>query len=699
MGKRIRPEGYVANWRKAAFSRVDGDMVNVSRLVERRTNPHTRAIQLFFGAHIMAFSIATAIRPSLPARLRRTAILALSGLVLAFPLTAETAIRGVTLSTAGLAMIEASGTMGADPIRLSVARDEIDDFLKSLWVLDPQGAVPFVTLTGPGSFEDSFAHFPFSPDDVTDPARLMTAMIGAPLVVSRRGETWDGLNMGVSQRPCENGPCNVLNLQSAEGTLHSFVMDDALSVQFSDAADQATLTAALRAWRGSANPRRVELALGSDDTTEREVGLVYLQNAPLWRTAWRAIDTLEGIRLIGWAVVENTTGIDWHDINLTLATGSVRAIQARLYERRYVHREQDTPGMPSSVLAPAPMAAMAIGALARESESGGRAFADSVAAAQVTADDGDSFSRFTLSTPVTLAAGQMMSVPFLSEILPDARLTLYRGGSGQSHPSIALSLENPLPLRLPAGVLTLYEDGRGHAGDAVIPELAPGATEIVEFARDTAVEIREESSNTESVREMRLTNGLLYVTEDLERQVTYRIEGAPQEDRDVTIDHPRADGWTVSSTDGAEERADAWRWVVHVPAGERVGLTVVERQPRLRRVGLMDIDLNTLAFWESRSTDPQIRATLVQLADLRGQINHLDQEQRQLSGDIQNLEREQARLVNLIVQLGDDSQANRDRRARVDAIDGEITRAQAERDAEIARVNELRDQIVALING
>jgi len=626
---------------------------------------------------------------------RRATALALGGLVLAGSVSAQTAIRGVTLSTAGLAMIEATARMGEAPVTLSIARDEIDDFLKSLWVVDPAGAVPFVTLTGPGSFEDSFARFPFGPQDVTDPARLLTTMIGAPLIVERRGETWEGLNMGVSQRPCADSTCNVLNLQSDDGALRGFVMDDALSVRFADDTDQATLTAALRAWRGSANPRRVELTLGSDDPADREVGLIYLQNAPLWRTAWRAVDTPEGIRLIGWAVVENTTGTDWQDVELTLATGSVRAIQARLYERRYARREQ------GAEAAPAPALAMRIarGMITAEAEpaSGRFELSDSVATTSIRADDGDSFSRFTLETPVTLPAGQMISVPFLSELLPDARLTLYTGGSGARYPAIALQLENPLPLRLPAGVLTLYEDGRGHAGDAMIPELAPGASETVTFARDTSVEIREDQSNTETLREMRLVNGVLVVTEDLQRQITYRIEGAPQQDREITIDHPRNPGWTASSTSGAEERPDAWRWVVSVAAGERKSLTVIERQPRQRRVGLLDIDDTTLAFWQGRSIDPQITATLTRLADLRGQITRSEQEQRRLASTIQSLEREQSRLVNLIVQLGDDSQANRQRRARVDTIDVDISAAQAARDAAAEQALALRHQIAALI--
>lgn len=633
-----------------------------------------------------------------PRRLRRALILSLSGLVLAFPLAAETSINAVTLSTAGLAMIEAEGQLGVEPMRLSVARDDIDDFLKSLWVLDPAGGVPYVTMTGPGSFEDAFAHFPFGPEDVTDPVRLFGTMVGAPLVVERRGESWQGLNMGVTQRPGEHGTINVLNLQGDDGVLQSFVMDDALGVRFAEAADQATLTEALRAWRGAANPRRIELTLDSDNQTPREVGLVYLQNAPLWRTAWRAVDTPEGIRLIGWAVVENTTGIDWQDVRLTLATGSVRAIEAQLYARTYARREQALEPVPAPMVpAAAPMYRGAIGAMAEAAGAPSMALQDSVASVQVTADDGDSFSRFTLETPVTLPAGQMMSVPFLSELLPDARLVLYRGGQGDLNPVIALSLENPLPLRLPAGVLTLYEDGRGHAGDAMIPELAPGATEVVDFARDTAVEVREESTNTETLREMRIVDGILTVTEDLERRITYRIEGAPDAEREVTIDHPRNPGWSVSSTTGAEERPDAWRWVVEVGAGERASLTVTERQPRLRRMGIIDMDLNTLAYWEGRAEDPQVRDLLAQIGQLRRQILEAENEQRRQAGEVQTLEREQQRLVNLIVQLGDDSQANRERRARVDAIDGAIAQAQDASEAAAQSAVELRARIAALL--
>ena len=625
--------------------------------------------------------------PTLP---RTAAAAILGGLFLAQPLGAQTAVRAVTLSTAGLAMIEAEGRLGPDPLRLSVARTEIDDFLKSLMVLDPAGGVVQVTMTGPGSFEDAFAHLPLGPDDVTDPARLLAAMVGAPITVDRRGERWDGAVMGVSQRPGEHGAVQVLTLRQADGVMRSVALDDATTFALTDPRDQAVLDAALAAIRAGANPRRVAVALTSDRVEDRQAGLVWLQQAPLWRTAWRAVDGPEGVRLIGWAVVENTTGQDWDGVRLTLATGAIRAIEAQLYARTMVGRERADAPVPQMLARSAVVGMAAPMAMAPMAEA---------AVAPVSADDGATFSRFTLDTPVTLPAGSMVSLPFLSEVLPDARLTLWTGGQDGLHPDIALALTNPLPLRLPAGVLTLYEDGRGHAGDATIPELAPGATETVRVGRDTAVEVREDFAGTETLREMRLARGVLTVTEDLESRTTYRIEGADRGDRLVTIDHPRRAGWTVTSSQGATERPDAWRWQIAVPQGERVSLTVTERQPRQRRIVVADIDTPTLLSWQGRSPDPALAARLGEVAGLRQQIAETEQAIRQSQNTALEREREQTRLVDLIVRLGDDSAANRDRRARVDAIDAELVAGTAERAALAERLNALRAQIAALVDG
>ena len=625
--------------------------------------------------------------------LRRTTagLLAALALCLATAPRAETPLRveAVTLSTAGLAMIEARATLGAAPLRLTIPRHRIDDFLKSLWLIDPQQAPARLSMDGPARLDDLFRDLPLTPEEIGDRTRLLGALRGAPIMVTRAARQWQGINMGVSPAQCGADSCTMLNLMEDGGNLRQFRLDEGLEIRLTDPAQRAMVQQSLAALHG-ADGARVALEIDSDDASEREIGLIWLQEAPLWRTAWRAVDGPEGLRLSGWAIVENATGRDWHDVRLTLATGAVRAIRAPLYERLYAQREAPATVVEPGIVVPQ---ARALHGLAQMD------MAEAVAPLAVETDDGESFTRFTLAAPVSLPAGQMLMVPFLEESLTEARLTLFRGGTGSRHPEIALEIENPLPLRLPAGVLTLYEAGRGHAGDAMIPELAPGARQLVPFARDTAMSVREEVASTEHLREMRLVAGVLEVTEDIERRTRYRIEGAPQADRILTIEHPRRDGWTVTAPAGWEERLDHWRWQVAVPAGAHVSLDVRERQPRQRRVAVMDIDLPTLAAWQGRAEDPALRARLSEIAALRGRIVAAERAVERLRARAADLREEQDRLVGLIVQLGEASAATPERRDRVDAIDAEIAAAREEMQALGDEAAQARARIDTLLGG
>jgi hypothetical protein len=609
----------------------------------------------------------------------------------AAPAPAQTRLEAVTLSTAGMALLSARAPLGGEALRIDVPRARIDSFLQSLWVMDPSGAVPRLSLPGPGIVSDTFAALPLTPADIGDRARLLQAMAGASIIAARGGQSWEGAVMGVSAQPCgtEGRTCPHLLLGAADGVLHSLPLEPELTVRLADAADRDAVSRAVGALRAGGESGPVAVTLETSLPDPREIGLFWLEQAPVWRTAWRAIDGPEGLQLTGWAVVENATGRDWENVELTLATGAIRVIEADLFNRRYAEMEHDS-GQPVPVAAPmmrlsaSPEMAMEVGGFAP---------------APVSADDGDSFSRFTLSEPVTVAAGEIISLPFLAQTIPDARLSLFRGGSGARHPVIALELENPLPLRLPAGILTLYEAGRGHAGDARMPELAPGATETVHFATDTAITIIEESSEDQRVASMRIVDGVLEVTEDLQRMVRYRLQGAALGSDLITLDHPRRAGWQIDSALAAESRADAWRFRIDLPEGETRVLEVNERQPRLRRIGLIDMDLPTLAFWEGQSIDAGTRTLLRELASLRAEQAEarraLDTGIRAASA----LEQEQRRLVDLIVQLGDENTAPGSRRARVDAIDGELDAMAAQKQALEAAMTDLDRRIRALVRG
>ena len=615
-------------------------------------------------------------------RLVVTVLLAGFGL----PAHAEPQIRAVTLSTAGLAMIEAEGALGDDGLRLQVRRADIDDFLKSLRLSDPGGGVPMLSMTGPGGVEDVFAGLPFTPGAMGDLNALLAAMIGAPVEVERRGTALSGAVMGTRSVPCATegqSGCLALGLRDADGTIRQIALDEATVVHFVDEADRAAMARGLDALRAASRALTLDVTLTSSDTTPRAVTLGWLQPAPLWKTAWRAEDSAQGLALTGWAVVENTTGQDWDAVELTLATGAVQALRARLYDRLETHRKVAMPVFEPAVLDSAPMAR-------------GMMMESQMDVAQVAMDEGESFSRFTLATPVTLRAGEMVSLPFLRETLQDARLTLYRGGSAAVHPMIALEIENPLPLRLPAGILTLYEDGRGHAGDAMIPELAPGARELVEFATDTAMRVTEQATESQSLRAVRIVDGVLLAEDRIERRTTYRIEGAPEDDRVLTLLHPLRHGWEMQ-TAGGETGFEATRFAIPVATGALTQHEVVEHRVTSTRIALLDLDTEALAAWSARIPDPALIQLLGDMQHLRAEEGDLRRRLARLAAAEAELIADQERLVNLIVQLGDDSPATRDRRARVDSIEAEILAGRAERAAAEARMEAIGRDLRALV--
>lgn len=589
------------------------------------------------------------------------------------PAFGQTDLRAVTLSTAGVAMLEAEGRMGPEGLSLTLRRTDMNDFLKSLRLADPAGATPRLTMPGPGGLEDAFATLPFPPEALSDLSALIDAMQGAPARLTRRATTLEGRLMGTGPTPCDDGRagCLAVSVMDADGQIVQMPLDDATTLVLDDATDRAALADGLKAIRAQGRASRVAVQIDSADTAPRAVGLGWLQPAPVWKTAWRAVDGPDGLSLTGWAVVENTTGQDWESVSLTLATGAVRALDARLYDRVAAPREK-APQFAPMVAESAMMRSMADATVMEP--------------APVEMVEGASFSAYTLSDPVTLASGQMISLPFLQEQAQNARLTVYYGGSYAPHPMMALEVENPLPLRLPAGIVTVYDETRGHAGDAIMPELAPGDTALVEFAEETAVTIREDMAEQSTVTEAALSNGVLIASERLELTTTYRMEGAEVGARVLTLLHPARLGWDMQTEGGAVE-LDATRFTVNLPAGDITRFDVVETRTSRTRLTLLGMSSDDLAFWQGRMPTDETRALFERLRALRAEQERLQDQIADLREAEAQLIADQDRLAGLIVQLGDESSANSERRARVDAIEGEISALRADRLAQEAELD------------
>src|SRR5215471_10678562 len=87
---------------------------------------------------------------------------------------------------------------------------------------------------------------------------------------------------------------------------------------------------------------RRRLNIESHGSGKRVVRIGYVVSVPLWKASYRlSLPTdpqADHARVQGWAILENFSGRDWHDVSLTLLSGNPVTFRQALFESYYVRR-------------------------------------------------------------------------------------------------------------------------------------------------------------------------------------------------------------------------------------------------------------------------------------------------------------------------------------------------------------------------
>lgn len=464
-------------------------------------------------------------------------------------LAAETLpLKRVVMTTSGLALYEHGGTISGDAaIDLSVRLDSVDDVLKSLTVLDNQGAIAGVSLPGREPLSQSFRDLPFTQEDLTSLPGLINALRGAEVQISSGSQVVSGRLVSVMPETVQTKDGIVTRHRVALSThegIKTFLVEDLSTMKFTDPVVQGQIDRALESIFSSRIKDRRSVRVALKGQGERPVTLGYIQAAPLWKSGYRLVLPAETAAnkdkpetqnspkavLQGWAVLENTTGADWKDVQVTLTSGSPVTYTQPLYESYYLARPElpvkvmnrVLPRVDRGTVAPADrrleekieggneyqqrgdtgsagkmrlkqqeMAGNTYGmAIPQESMSYEAMASDSMAVAgappmpgvmaapaqvsptemagavQAVSEDAGGQMIFAFPEPVTLTAGNTLMVPFISETFPAERLWVYQPETNPLHPLAAVALENAGKSGLPPGILTLYD--RSGAGGGLV---------------------------------------------------------------------------------------------------------------------------------------------------------------------------------------------------------------------------------------
>lgn len=499
-------------------------------------------------------------------------------------------LKRVALSSAGVGYFEYETEVdGPTTLSLSVPRDQIDDVLKSMIVVGANGGAVSVRMPDNEPLEKGFRDFQFTPAALKSPVSLLNELRGADVSItgprSIKGKLMSvetetatlGSGMGTQSR-------YRVSVLTSEG-LQQAVLQDVQSLRFDDEKLRNQLNHALTlvAAAQENGPRRLDVVLSGQG--KRQVKIGYVVSTPVWKVAYRVqLDKDDRAHLQGWAILENTSGRDWNDVELTLLSGNPIAFRQPLYQSYYVNRPvvpvetlnhqmpivdrgevnaakkqrvlieeqaRQARQMKASSLNSGQFAAMpqasAASAAEREQITVSTALAPPPPAEAV-----ENQSQIVLKLPErqTIASGQSMMTPIIDSDMPAVRHTLLNN----NRPVVAVEIANEGKTGLPPGAITFY-DGSSEAaylGDGQIGALPAGDKRLVGFASDLNVRIIRDAPTTKEVYSASVENGIVQIKNSVRQTTTYRLKSLANEKRIVVIDIPRQPGETL-----VEPKADA----------------------------------------------------------------------------------------------------------------------------------------------
>jgi hypothetical protein len=393
---------------------------------------------------------------------------------------------------------------------------------------------------------------------------------------------------------------------------------------------------------------RVDVTLRLRGEVEHDLLVAYVVGSPIWRPSYRVVLDDDDALLQAWAVVQNTSGEDWTNVELSLTTGTPIAFRSDLgtpitpvrptitdtgdvvmavpmsetalaqrspappapdpaagAEMDYdmaddgdFEESERTPSAPrraeSRAGAGAVYGGLAPSAEARPMEQGISAnmAQQSVSAIAASAVLGDGVTRYDLNERVTVPDGGSTMVAILSKRVPGREAHLYAPDPGvptsRTHPFRVVRIENQTGAVLERGPISVLGHG-SFLGQGVLEPLPRDATTFVPFAVDRSVAVQSSTRGTEADAALvRVTQTEVVVERFSERRTKYTVQNGGEDPVEVFVRHYRMANATLHEPpDGTEESPDRALVPLRVRAQGRNEVEIIERTPVRRTVQFM----------------------------------------------------------------------------------------------------------------
>ncbi|HWY57326.1 MAG TPA: hypothetical protein VNZ03_22875 [Terriglobales bacterium] len=598
-------------------------------------------------------------------------------------------VKRVVLYKNGVGYFEHSARVrGNQDLAIDFTTGQLNDVLKSLTAVDlGEGHISGVRYNSIAPLDERLKALRLPFGEQLTRVDYLAALRGARVEVHSGSENSIGrlLSVEKEKRFNEKGDSyevTEFSVITDSGDMRNFDLGPNTSVRLAerDLSDEVGKYLNLIGSSRARDLRRMTIsATGNGD---REIFVSYISEVPVWKSTYRIIlpeKPNEKPVLQGWAIVDNTVGEDWRDVQLSLIAGApqsfIQDISRPLYTRRPVVplpqaamlNPQTQEASMSGPAAPPPPTSESVevsGATSLTMMSpapatsghgggiGGGAFRtklnafDAVAKQQVEAearDLGDYF-EYNLKQKITIGKNQSALVPILQSPIEAEKVTLWNENSREIRR--ALWITNGSGLTLDSGTFNILESDT-FAGEGLIETVHPAERRLISYAADPALRVTmEQESREKPVTRIHIVKGLMYLTREQRDSRKYTLHNADAVARQVVIEHPARENWKLVEGPKPEETSASYlRFRVAVPEGQTANLKIEEFHPESSEFALTNLDEKQVAFiTQQRQITPAMQEAFRRVLDQKNKVDSLGTQIRTRQHEIETITRDQARL-------------------------------------------------------
>lgn len=605
-------------------------------------------------------------------------------------------LRRVVLFTSGVGFFERRGEVeGQETVVLQFRREQINDVLKSIVVQDVDGGrVSSITYDAQEPIERTLQSLKI--DLTNDPALidLLHQLKGREIEITQE-QTIRGTVVGVETRVRPVGelsvPIDVVNLL-VDSRFQSVPIDEIQSFRIVDEQLNDDLNRGLQLLTRTRDQEEKEVSIDFRGDGERRVRVGYILEAPVWKTSYRLVLNDEGEPYLqGWAIVENTGEEDWDSVELTLVSGHPISFLMDLYQPLYAPRPTVVPDLFRSLVARVhrgdfgnqlPQVTSVVphvqgwgggfgGGGGAMGGMGGGGFggggggfgggggglfgggepaapfdpSESVSSVATGSDVGELF-QYAIDEPVTLFRQKSAMLPIVNSNVDGRKISAFHTTHDDEHPRNGFELDNVTDLHLMQGPITVF-DGGNYAGDAQIPEVAPGAKRLLTYAIDQMIEVAAIGRVVPDRQiEARLEKGFLITTNRSTRETSYAIKNEATDEKVLLFETPRTNSWNlVEPTEGVVLTADEYRFELNLEAGSTQNLVVREETDAVGRTSLVQLSEGVAeALLDATHVSEDVKEALREIRSRREDINRMGSESSRLGQQLISIQTDQTRI-------------------------------------------------------